>query len=79
MLSPRNALLPWVSRDNGSEAKGLVAALFGIRSENIVAHESSRLAPKVEFIIELSTCDCISEIEADEIFMWFALMVTYRG
>lgn len=36
----------------------------------MVAHESSLLVPTDELIIELSACDCMSEIEADKIFKW---------
>lgn len=57
-----------VSRDNGSKDNGSVVAFFETNSENMVAHESSSLAPAPELIIELSTCDCISEIEADKLF-----------
>ncbi len=75
-------VLLWVSRNNGSEdnwpgANWSYWALFEARSENMVAHESSRLAPAGELISELSICDCMSEMEADEIFMWLTPVVIY--
>ena len=64
--------LLWVSGDNWSNW-----ALFETRSENMLAQESSRLAPKADPVSELSTCDCISETETGEIFMWLTPMVIF--